>query len=244
MRIWTPSWVPFGGGLVMLMLSAFHVAIEMLGLRKLAMPLAIVGMNSIFVYLGYQLSSGWIKATLQVHLGAQIFGGEFGPMVEHRLRVGSALAALLVAVSPPCLPQHLIPSALASTAPQCSMRTPHRPPAAPLHMPARDLCRVKALRGLLVGRLRLQGDGLLQNRALEVGQIHLHRPRDRLRRRGGGGEAAHRARHAVGVRHVGFDIEYRRAIDHIDTADMQAQHLGFHTLQLHHGQAQAVRAKG
>ena len=89
-RIWTPSWVLFSGGIVMLMLSAFYVAIEMLGLRKLAMPLAIVGMNSIFVYLAYQLSSGWIKTTLQVHLGAQIFGGEFGPMIER----GSVLAVL------------------------------------------------------------------------------------------------------------------------------------------------------
>jgi predicted acyltransferase len=89
-RIWTPSWVLFSGGIVILMLSAFYVAIEMLGLRKLAMPLAIVGMNSIFVYLGYQLCSGWIKATLKVHLGAQIFDGEFGPMIES----GSVLAVL------------------------------------------------------------------------------------------------------------------------------------------------------
>lgn len=89
-RIWTPSWVLFSGGIVILMLSAFYVAIEMLGLRKLAMPLAIVGMNSIFVYLGYQLCSGWIKATLQVHLGAQIFDGDFGPMIER----GSVVAVL------------------------------------------------------------------------------------------------------------------------------------------------------
>ena len=89
-RIWTPSWVLFSGGIVMLMLSAFYVAIEMLGLRKLGMPLAIVGMNSIFVYLAYQLSSSWIKSTLQVHLGAHIFGGDFGPMIE----CGSVLAIL------------------------------------------------------------------------------------------------------------------------------------------------------
>lgn len=89
-RIWTPSWVLFSGGIVMLLLSAFYVAVEMLGFRKLALPLAIVGMNSIFVYLAYQLSSGWITTTLKLHLGPQIFGGDFGPMIER----GSVLAVL------------------------------------------------------------------------------------------------------------------------------------------------------
>jgi predicted acyltransferase len=89
-RIWTPSWVLFSGGLVMLMLSAFYVAIEMLGLKKLSMPLVIIGMNSIFVYLATQLSAGWIKSTLKIHLGEELFAGAYGLMIER----GSLLAVL------------------------------------------------------------------------------------------------------------------------------------------------------
>ena len=39
-------------------------------------------MNSIFIYLMHSLCGGWIRETLRTHLGAGIFGGPYGPIVE------------------------------------------------------------------------------------------------------------------------------------------------------------------
>ncbi len=46
----------------------------------------------------------------------------------------------------------------------------------------------------------------------------------------------------VGVRHVRFDVENRRAVEQIDTRDEQA--IGFDLVQFHHGLANAIRAVG
>lgn len=81
-KLWTPSWVLFSGGIVMWMLAAFYCAIEMIGVRALAMPFAVVGMNSIFAYVMSQLARSWIKDALAKHLGSDMFGGAFGPMVQ------------------------------------------------------------------------------------------------------------------------------------------------------------------
>jgi predicted acyltransferase len=68
-RIWTPSWALFSGGLVIWMLAAFYAVIDVAGWRFLAAPLAIVGMNSIVMYLMTQLLNGWARTQLSVHLG-------------------------------------------------------------------------------------------------------------------------------------------------------------------------------
>jgi len=81
-RIWTPSWVLYSGGIVTLVLAVFYGVIEGLRARWLAWPLAIVGMNSIVVYLLSQLSKGWIKDRLHQHLEPDIFNGPFAPMIE------------------------------------------------------------------------------------------------------------------------------------------------------------------
>ena len=40
----------------------------MLGFRKVALPLAVVGMNSIAVYWMYELLEGWLAQMLKIHL--------------------------------------------------------------------------------------------------------------------------------------------------------------------------------
>ena len=81
-RIWTPSWVLFSGGWVLLLLAFFYWLVEIAGQRKLVFPLVVVGMNSIFIYLMHSLCAGWIKDTLKTHFGAAVFSGYCGPMME------------------------------------------------------------------------------------------------------------------------------------------------------------------
>ncbi|MCW0217044.1 MAG: DUF5009 domain-containing protein [Prosthecobacter sp.] len=81
-RIWTPSWVMFSGGWVLIFLSAFYWLVEVAGQRKLVFPLVVVGMNSIFIYLMHSLAAGWIRDTLKSHLGPDFFSGFWAPVLE------------------------------------------------------------------------------------------------------------------------------------------------------------------
>jgi predicted acyltransferase len=81
-RIWTPSWVLFSGGWVLLLLAAFYWLVEIAGQRRLVFPLVVVGMNSIFVYVMHSLCAGWIRETLVTHLGKEAFSGYYGPLLE------------------------------------------------------------------------------------------------------------------------------------------------------------------
>ena len=82
-RIWTPSWVLFSGGWVLLRLGLFVWLVDHLQLQKLAWPLAIVGMNSIAIYLGSQLCTGWLREFLHIHFGGAAFYSEgSGPIYE------------------------------------------------------------------------------------------------------------------------------------------------------------------
>lgn len=81
-RIWTPSWVLFSGGWVLLFLAAFHWLVEARGQRRLVFPLVVVGMNSLFIYLMHSLCAGWIAGRLKVHFGTAAFAGTWGPVAE------------------------------------------------------------------------------------------------------------------------------------------------------------------
>lgn len=67
-RIWTPSWALASGGLVIWMLALFYLVFDHWGWRRLAWPLAIVGMNSIVVYMLAQLLKPWTLRVLYTHL--------------------------------------------------------------------------------------------------------------------------------------------------------------------------------
>jgi predicted acyltransferase len=68
-RIWTPSWTLFSAGWTFWMLAGFFLVIDMVGWRRWAFPLVVVGMNSIAMYCMAQLMKGWVGTTLQTHLG-------------------------------------------------------------------------------------------------------------------------------------------------------------------------------
>jgi predicted acyltransferase len=102
-RIWTPSWAVFSAGWTFWMLAGFYLIVDILGFRRWAFPLIIVGMNSIAMYCMAQLWSGWIRQTFRTHLdwgynwlvaktpstsiwqtdfGPHLFGGIYGPIVQ------------------------------------------------------------------------------------------------------------------------------------------------------------------
>lgn len=68
-RIWTPSWVLFSAGWTFAMLAGFFWAIDVRGWRRWAFPFLVVGTNSLAMYCMAQLMKGWIRSSLQTHLG-------------------------------------------------------------------------------------------------------------------------------------------------------------------------------
>jgi len=92
-RLWTPTWAILSGGWVLLLLSLFYWLVEIVGLRRLAFPLIVVGMNSIAIYLLHSLGAGWIRDHLHKHLPTSAFVPGWEPMIE---RVGVLLVLWLV----------------------------------------------------------------------------------------------------------------------------------------------------
>lgn len=90
-RIWTPSWALASGGIVVWMLALFYLTFDHWNMRRLAWPLAVVGMNSIVIYLMAQLMKGWTLAALKTHL-AFPYAKFAGWMTE---RTGSAWSPTL-----------------------------------------------------------------------------------------------------------------------------------------------------
>ena len=73
-RIWTPSWTLFSGGICFLMLAAFSWIIEVKGFRKWAMPLIVIGLNSIAAYLIAHVLPDFLISSFRIHLGSNAFG--------------------------------------------------------------------------------------------------------------------------------------------------------------------------
>jgi heparan-alpha-glucosaminide N-acetyltransferase len=72
-RIWTPSWTLFSGGLCFYFLALFCFFVDMKGYRKLAFPLVVIGMNSIFAYLIAHVWERFIIDSFRIHLGRAAF---------------------------------------------------------------------------------------------------------------------------------------------------------------------------
>lgn len=80
-RICTPTWVIFSTGWTLLILAGFYWVIDIKGRKRWAFPLAIVGMNSIAVYVISSLMRPWIVQTLKTHISPSLFDGTYGPIV-------------------------------------------------------------------------------------------------------------------------------------------------------------------
>ena len=92
-RLWTPSWAVFSTGWALLMLAAFYYVLDVAHwrsrLRPWAMPLVVVGMNSIAAYCISMVLKPWVRDTVRRHFGQGVFELPFGkvyaPMVDAAL---------------------------------------------------------------------------------------------------------------------------------------------------------------
>ena len=68
-RIWTPSFAVYAGGLTTLMLLFFYWSIEVMGWKKWAFPLVVVGTNSIAAYVLGNAFGGWFRSASNAWIG-------------------------------------------------------------------------------------------------------------------------------------------------------------------------------
>jgi predicted acyltransferase len=84
-RIWTPSWAIYSAGWSFGVLALFYLVIDVGRWKAWAMPLVVVGMNSIAIYCVSMLLKPWFREAVQRHVGAdafKAFGSAFAPMTE------------------------------------------------------------------------------------------------------------------------------------------------------------------
>ena len=92
-RIWTPSWVLFSGGWCCLLLAGFYGVVDVAKRGRWALPLVVIGANSIAAYLIAHLFVDFIRQALTTHGGAEIFR-RFGAAYEPLVLGGATLAVM------------------------------------------------------------------------------------------------------------------------------------------------------
>lgn len=84
-RIWTPSWTLFSGGCCLILMAGFYLLIDLKGYKRWALPLVVIGMNSIAAYCMAHLFVGFISQSLITHLGPNTFksfGDAYEPIIK------------------------------------------------------------------------------------------------------------------------------------------------------------------
>jgi predicted acyltransferase len=66
---WTSSYVLYAGGWSLLLLAVFYLLLDVLQWRRWAWPFVVIGANSIFAYMCWQLGSGVFRAAAEVFVG-------------------------------------------------------------------------------------------------------------------------------------------------------------------------------
>ena len=93
-RIWTPSWAIYSTGWAFLLLALFYAVIDVARWRAWAMPLVVVGMNSIAVYCLSMTMKPWVSGTVRRHAG-QGYGDPYGALGPAFVPMLEATAFLL-----------------------------------------------------------------------------------------------------------------------------------------------------
>ncbi len=81
-RLWTPSYVLYSGGWVMLFAAALYWLVDVCNVGRWTYPFVVVGMNSMVMYLLAALGAGWIRHALYACGGHAIFDTTYGPVFE------------------------------------------------------------------------------------------------------------------------------------------------------------------
>jgi len=87
-KLWTPSWAFYSGAVILWAFALFYWFIDIKGHIAWTFPLVVVGMNSIAIYLAYQLTSGWIRSVGKTWLGSGLFEGTYGALASSLLVLG------------------------------------------------------------------------------------------------------------------------------------------------------------
>ena len=87
-RLWTPSWALYSGAVVLWTFALFYWFIDIKGRKAWTFPLVVVGMNSIAIYVAYQLTAGWIRSVGKTWLGNDLFTGTTGALASSLLVLG------------------------------------------------------------------------------------------------------------------------------------------------------------
>jgi predicted acyltransferase len=95
-RIWTPSFAVFAAGWTTLMLLFFYLTIEVLGWKKWAFPLVVVGTNSIAAYVLGSAFGGWFRSLTGAWIGwlEGPLGSLWFPVFQHLIVFGCAWLVL------------------------------------------------------------------------------------------------------------------------------------------------------
>jgi predicted acyltransferase len=91
-RIWTPSWTLFSGGACCLLLFGFYLLTDAPRWRTWALPLLVIGTNSIAAYCIAHLCHDFISSSLDIHLGKDFFAYASAKLFT---QAGAAYAPLL-----------------------------------------------------------------------------------------------------------------------------------------------------
>ncbi|MEY3958797.1 MAG: hypothetical protein RJA37_1400 [Verrucomicrobiota bacterium] len=87
-KLWTPSWAFYSGAVVLWTFALFYWLIDIKGRKAWTFPLVVVGMNSIAIYVAYQLTAGWIRSVGKTWLGNDLFTGTYGALTSSLLVLG------------------------------------------------------------------------------------------------------------------------------------------------------------
>lgn len=68
-RIWTPAWALYAAGWTGVTLALFYLVIDVMKLRKWALPLVVVGTNSIAMYVMAHVTKPFVFESLRTHFG-------------------------------------------------------------------------------------------------------------------------------------------------------------------------------
>jgi predicted acyltransferase len=81
-QLCTPSFICYSLGWVLFMLIGFYWLIEVLGWKRAAFPLVVVGMNSIFIYSLSGLLHRWLDQAVAVFTFRFTFLGTLAPVAQ------------------------------------------------------------------------------------------------------------------------------------------------------------------
>ena len=89
-KAWTLTFTFIHTGILLVVVMGFYWLVDVKGFRKLAFPLMVVGVNSIFIYMLSQTLGGWLNKSVAVFTGGFEFLGPWAPAV-HACAVASVM---------------------------------------------------------------------------------------------------------------------------------------------------------